>query len=224
MSEMVEAVWRKHRSCTACDLSQTRRKVVFGTGNPEAKILLVVDPPTMTQDRAGTHATSDIRWLVKMYKKVRKLRTRLETCADKMLSEVFIISATMCVPIHQEGDLEGQGRKATDREIKSCRPRTLDTIYAVDPYVIVAAGPAARRAVFGGKTGIDTSGTVLEYVEIPGQCGVDALRYSVLSCHSLEIAEIAGDYHYEHGKVASVQKALTQAFSLVDTLQKEDTL
>ena len=198
--------------------------MVFGTGNPRAKILLVVDPPTLGQDKIGTHATSDIRWLVKMYKKVKKLRTKLETCAEKMLSEVFIISATMCVPIHPEGDLRGQGRKATDREIKSCRTRTIETIYAVDPWVIVAAGPAARRAVFGGRTGIDASGTVLEYVEIPGQCGVDALRYSVLSCHSLEIAEISGDYHYEHGKVASVEKALTEAIRIVDLLQKEDTI
>jgi len=198
--------------------------VVFGTGNPQAKVLLVVDPPSMGQDKIGSHTTSDIKWLVKMYKKVRKLRTKLETCAEKMLSEVFIVSATMCVPIHQDGDLEGHRRKATDREIKACRPRMVDTVYAVDPYVVVAAGPAARRSVFGGRTGIDTSGTVLEYVEIPGTCGVETLRYSVLSCHALEIAEIAGDYHYEHGKVASVQKALTEAFELVDLLSKEDGL
>ena len=89
--------------------------MVFGTGNPDAKLLLVVDPPTLTQDKVGTHATSDIKWLVKMYKKVRKLRTRLETCAEKMLAEMFIISATMCVPIHQEGDLEGHGKRQIAR-------------------------------------------------------------------------------------------------------------
>lgn len=198
--------------------------MVFGTGNPDAKIMLVVDPPTGLQDKTGSHATQDIKWLVKMYKKVRKQRRRMETCAEKMLNELFIVSATMCIPIHQEGDLAGGQRKATDREIKSCRPRLVDTIYALDPAIIIASGPAAKRAVFGARTGIDITGKVLEYVDIPGQYGVDTIRYSVLSCSALEVAEMTGDYHYEHGKVASVESALTKAFQLVELLDKEDTL
>ena len=186
--------------------------------------MLVVDPPTEAQDKVGSHATRDTKWLVKMYKKVRKVRRGMETCAEKMLNELFIVSATMCIPIHQEGDLAGGQRKATDREIKSCRPRLVDTIYALDPAIIVAAGPAAKRAIFGAKTGIDTTGKVLEHVDVPGKYGVESVRYSVLSCASLEIAEMVGDYHYDHGKVASVEAALTKAFNLVELLEKEDRL
>ena len=66
MQEMVEAAWRQHKNCSACPLCQTRRKVVFVTGNPDAKIMLVVDPPTPAQDKSGSHATQDIKWLVKL--------------------------------------------------------------------------------------------------------------------------------------------------------------
>ena len=197
--------------------------MVFGTGNPNAKIMLVVDPPTAAQDKLGSHTTQDIKWLVKLFKKVRKQKRRLETCAEKMLNELFIVSSTMCIPIHQDGDLAGGLRKATDREIKACRPRLVDTIYALDPAIIITAGPSAKRAVFGARTGIDITGKVLEYVDIPGQYGIDTIRYSVLSCSSLESAEMVGDYHYEHGKVASVESALTKAFQLVELLEKEDT-
>ena len=219
--EAVVNVWRQHQSCTLCPLSQTRRNIVFGTGNPEAKILVVTDPPTKSQDRAGTHATGDIRWLAQMYKKVTRSKLKLESCAEQMLKRVFIVSATMCIPIRDDGERAGQQRAPLYKEIKACMPRLTDTIYAVDPIIILCFGSHARSAVFAKRTGLDTSAKRLEYVDVPGQMGID-VRYSALLATALSVAEDAGDYHYENGKAATVQRALTKALSMVDDIMQED--
>ena len=196
---------------------------MFGTGNPNAKILIVTDPPSSSQDKAGTHATRDVRWLTSMFKKVTKGRSKsLEASAEQLFSRVFIVSATMCLPIHIDGEHAGQERAPSYREIKACSPRLAETIYAVDPLLIICFGSHARAAVFAKRTGLDTKAERLEYVDIPGKFGID-VRYSVLLAPSLSVAEDAGDYHYKNGKTAAVQRALTKAFTLVDAVMKEDT-
>lgn len=222
MQEIVEEVWRKYRNCQECPLSETRKNIVFGTGNTEADLMFVLDTPSLAQDKTGNHGTSDLRWLVKMYKRVTKSKKKLDSVARDMFQNVFVVSATMCAPIHTEGDLVGQRRKPKPIELRSCRPRLLDQIYAIDPKVIIAFGPSARKALFAGRTGIDITGTVLEYVDVPSKCGIDTLRYSVLTCSGLIAAEIAGDYHFAHGKTASVENAITKALHLIDLIDKED--
>ena len=219
--EAVVNVWRQHQNCTLCPLSQTRRNIVFGTGNPEAKILIVTDPPSTAQDREGTHATRDIRWLSSMYKSVTGGRAKLETSAAQMLKRVFIVSATMCCPTHQSGEYQGQQRAPSYKEIKSCAPRLAETIYAVDPIVILCFGSHARSALFAKQTGLDTYANRLEFVDLPGKFGID-VRYSVLLAPALSVAEESGDYNYANGKIQAVQKALTKAFSLVDAITTED--
>lgn len=202
-------------------MSQTRRNIVFGTGNPNADVLIVTDSPTNSQDKAGTHATHDIRWLVQMYKKIVNSRTKLETCADQMLKRVFIVSSTMCVPLKQEGDNAGDVRAPLYKEIKACAPRLMDTIYAVDPKIILCFGPSARSAVFAKRVGLDITANRVESIDILGKLGFE-VRYSVILASSLKAAEDAGDYHYKDGKSASVERALKKAFKYVTEINKED--
>lgn len=205
-----------------CDLHQSRRNIVFGSGNPCAKLLIVTSAPTSGEDKAGSHVTRDLMWLTKIYKRVTRGRANLETTAEHMLKEIFIVSAVMCRPLHTEGPHEGQERKPSNKEIKTCRPRLIDTIYAVDPWVIIGFGAQAIRALHGAKTGIDRAGKELSYIEVPGMLG-GLLRYSVLTAHGLEVAEAAGDYDYEEGKVASVLNALRRGLDIVALMGEEDT-
>ena len=179
--------------------------------------MIVTDPPTLNQDKRGTHATQEIRWLCSLYKKVTGKKQSLQHCADQMLKDFFIVSATMCVPLNDEG----YERAPLYKEIKACATRLQETIYAVDPLIILCFGPHARAAVFAKRTGLDTTSDRLEYVDIPGKLGLD-VRYSVLLASSLRSAEDAGDYHYSNGKVASVQKALSKGLALVQELRNED--
>lgn len=219
--ETVTAVWRKYKDCAACSLAATRNSVVFGTGSPSADVLIVKDAPTNAEDRKGSHMTMDLQWLVKVYKNAFNSRASIETVAEKMLARTFVVSATMCAGIHTQGDLAGSHRKVSDAEVKACRPRLVDTIYAVDPHIIIAYGNRASRALFGAKTGIDRTGGALTTLEVPGVFG-GTITYPVIVAPDLADAERAGDYAYENGKVASVGRALRRAFELADALNNED--
>src|SRR5438445_11251800 len=41
------------QSCTACGLAETRKKVVFGEGNPEAPLVFVGEGPGQHEDATG---------------------------------------------------------------------------------------------------------------------------------------------------------------------------
>ena len=40
-------------NCTVCDLAKTRDKVVFGSGNPKADIVLIGEAPGAEEDASG---------------------------------------------------------------------------------------------------------------------------------------------------------------------------
>ncbi|MGA1353559.1 MAG: uracil-DNA glycosylase family protein [Candidatus Limnocylindrus sp.] len=195
---------------------------MFGTGNPAADILIVKDAPSNAEDRRGTHLTTDLQWLCKVYKAAFNSRTSLETVAEKLLERVFIVSATMCAGIHDAGEVAGTHRKVSDAEVKACRPRLIDTLYAVDPLVVIAYGNRASRALFGARTGIDRTGTALTTLEVPGVLG-GVIAYSVIVAPDLADAERAGDYTYKEGKVASITNSLKRAFELADAINHEDS-
>lgn len=183
--------------------------------------MFVIGEPTRAEDAQGTHVTRDLKWLTQVFKRVTRARASLDTVAEQLLREVFIVSAVMCRPLHLEGPAAGQERKASDKEIATCRPRLYDTIYAIDPWIIVGFGNRAIRALHGAKTGVDRTGQELSYIEVPGMLG-QQLRYSVLTAHGLDVAEAAGDYDYPDGKVASVMNAINKARDLVGLMNEED--
>lgn len=53
MQDSWEQLERECRSCHECALCQTRKNVVFGTGNPRAEVLLVGEGPGANEDEQG---------------------------------------------------------------------------------------------------------------------------------------------------------------------------
>ena len=53
MQDNWESLTRECMDCRECALSQTRRHVVFGAGNPQAEILLVGEGPGANEDQQG---------------------------------------------------------------------------------------------------------------------------------------------------------------------------
>jgi len=64
--------------------------------------------------------------------------------------EVFIDNVVACWPVVVEDTKLGT-RKPSIAEMRTCWPRLASTIYAVDPYLILALGRSALR----GLTGVD---------------------------------------------------------------------
>ena len=53
MPETWRALERECAQCRECALCQTRHSVVFGTGNPQAEVLLVGEAPGANEDEQG---------------------------------------------------------------------------------------------------------------------------------------------------------------------------
>ena len=52
-AETLEGLKKEALSCTKCDLCETRTHVVFGAGNPRAKLMFVGEAPGMQEDLQG---------------------------------------------------------------------------------------------------------------------------------------------------------------------------
>ena len=50
LSSDLESLKREVKNCTGCDLHATRRNVVFGSGNPKAKLLFIGEAPGEEED------------------------------------------------------------------------------------------------------------------------------------------------------------------------------
>ena len=223
---LIQRLWSEYSNCSKCTLCEARKTVVFGNGNENADILIVKSSPTLNEDIQGSYLTPDLKFLIQCFRKATKSRKSLDITGERFLDTCFITSAVLCRPTFVDGAFIGQDRKAQPKEVRMCSDRLYKTIYAVDPKVIVAFGKNAisqLKHVSNTKTKARQTGELNEMFSalIPGL--TLNVPYSVIPAPCLEIAEINGDYDYEDGKVLSVVRALRNAVSIVEELNKEDT-
>ena len=124
--------------CVRCDLSQTRRQVVFGEGPSRARLLVLGEGPSESDDRSG-HPFSGPSgpmldsWLI-----------RLALRRD----DVWVTNVVRCRPAAPVGG-RLKNRPPTPREATACR-LWLDTeIALVRPAIILALGGTAAQALLG---------------------------------------------------------------------------
>ena len=53
INNTLDSFYNEIKSCTKCSLSKSRTKLVFGTGNPNADIVIVGEAPGKNEDLAG---------------------------------------------------------------------------------------------------------------------------------------------------------------------------
>ena len=126
------------QDCVRCDLSATRRQVVFGVGAPAARLLILGEGPSEMDDRSGEPFSGPSGTLLETW--FTRLRLRRE--------EVWLTNVVRCRPAAvKDGRL--RNRPPTDREATACH-FWLDTeIALVRPAVILALGGSAGKALLG---------------------------------------------------------------------------
>lgn len=126
------------QGCTRCDLSRTRRQVVFGVGAARARLLILGEGPSEMDDRSGEPFSGPSGSLLETW--FTRLGLRRE--------EVWLTNVVRCRPAAvTNGRLKN--RPPTDREATACR-LWLDTeIALVRPAVILALGGSAGKALLG---------------------------------------------------------------------------
>jgi DNA polymerase len=124
--------------CRACDLWERGTQTVFGTGRPEASVLLVGEQPGNDEDLAGEPFVGPAGRLL-----------------DKALAEAGIDRAEAYVTNavkHFKWEARGKRRihaKPNAAQVKACMPWLQAEIRVVKPQVIVCLGATAAQALLG---------------------------------------------------------------------------
>ena len=119
--------------CTRCKLSQGRNKIVFGDGDPNAKLLFVGEGPGADEDAQG---------LPFVGRGGQLLNNMIQAMGLKR-SEVYIANVVKCRP--------PQNRTPEPDEAHTCSPFLFKQIDVVRPKVIVALGQTAVTYLTGEK-------------------------------------------------------------------------
>jgi DNA polymerase len=147
----LEAVRTELGDCTRCRLSQGRRQIVFGDGNPDADLMFVGEGPGAEEDRRGLPFVGRAGEL---------LTQMIERGLEIPRSQVYICNIVKCRP--------PDNRTPLPDEVASCRPFLDGQIDSVQPRVIVALGKPAASLLLGRDVAITrVRGTWHEYRGIP---------------------------------------------------------
>ena len=129
-------VYNEASVCERCALSETRNRVVFGSGNADADLMFVGEAPGAEEDRQGLPFVG----------RAGGLLTELLEGIGMKRKDVFINNVLMCRP---PGNRDPQ-----PEEIDSCRPWLEQRIGLIQPRVICTLGNFATKLLTANQTGI----------------------------------------------------------------------
>jgi DNA polymerase len=139
----LEQLAREARACNLCRLAITRKQVVFGEGNPKARLMFIGEGPGKDEDATGRPFVG----------RAGQLLTRIIENGLKLKREdVYITNVVKCRPT-----VDGLGqrdRPPSPDEIAACAPYLRQQIELVSPEVIVTLGNPATRFLLGTAEGI----------------------------------------------------------------------
>jgi DNA polymerase len=151
MPSSLLAVAADASTCTRCALAEGRTQVVFGTGDPAARVLVVGEGPGAEEDRQGLPFVG-----------------RSGQLLDRLLVEelgvpragVYIANVVKCRP--------PGNRDPRPEEVEACRPWLDEQLDLLDPAVVITLGNFAARRLLGTTQGI----TALRGRSYPFRSGV----------------------------------------------------
>jgi DNA polymerase len=136
--------------CTRCRLHEGRTNIVFGVGDPRARLMFVGEGPGADEDAQGEPFVG--RAGQKLNDMIRAIGLERE--------KVYIANVVKCRP--------PDNRDPKPDEIATCSPFLVEQIEAIRPRVIVTLGSPATKTLLGTKTGITRlRGTWHSYRGIP---------------------------------------------------------
>jgi DNA polymerase len=123
--------------CVECGLSERRRNVVFGEGNPQSPLVLVGEGPGDEEDKTGRPFVG----------KSGQLLDRALADCELDRSQVYICNTVKCRAADWSTG-KPQNRPPTPQETETCRQWLIPQLTAIKPTVIVAIGaPSAKNLI-----------------------------------------------------------------------------
>ncbi len=125
--EELKGVRESLGDCQRCKLARGRRNIVFGQGNPEARLMFVGEAPGSEEDAQGLAFVG----------KAGQLLTRIIEAMGMSRDEVYIANVIKCRP--------PENRNPEPDEIQACQPFLQRQIGSIRPRVIVGLGKFAGQ-------------------------------------------------------------------------------
>ncbi len=122
--------------CTRCGLHGQRTNLVFGVGNPNAKLMFIGEAPGADEDRIGEPFVG----------RAGQLLDKIFAAADIRREDVYITNIVKCRP---PGNRDPQ-----PDEVTTCNPFLLQQIDAIQPQLICALGRFAAQTLLDKTEGI----------------------------------------------------------------------
>jgi uracil-DNA glycosylase family 4 len=133
----LEALRERIGDCRRCRLCEKRTQIVFGVGNPKARLMFVGEGPGAEEDRQGEPFVG----------RAGQLLTDIITKGMGLKrSDVYIANVVKCRP--------PDNRVPEPDEMAACIPFLEAQIEAIRPEVIVALGATAVQGLLGVKVQI----------------------------------------------------------------------
>lgn len=122
--------------CHRCPLGDTRTTLVFGVGDPHARILFIGEAPGRNEDLNGEPFVGA----------AGRLLDELLSSIGLDRSEVFIANVLKCRP--------PGNRNPQPAEIETCTPFLAEQVRLIDPVVVATLGNFSTKYILGTETGI----------------------------------------------------------------------
>jgi DNA polymerase len=120
-------VERASAGCTRCKLSRGRTTIVFGAGDPEARLVIIGEGPGEEEDRQGKPFVG----------RAGQLLTKMLESVGITRDEVYICNIVKCRP--------PGNRNPEPEEIAACAPYLAGQLGAIQPGVVCALGTFAAQ-------------------------------------------------------------------------------
>ena len=149
-SEGLEKIRTELLDCGRCALGAARTNLVFGVGNPQARVMFVGEAPGRDEDLKGEPFVGE----------AGQLLTKIIQAMGFARDDVYICNVLKCRPPNN--------RNPQPDEIEQCEPFLLRQVRAVGPEVIVCLGTFATHTLLKTKEPISKlRGQFHDYHGIP---------------------------------------------------------
>ncbi len=128
-AEALSVICSDMADCSLCGLGKTRKNLVFGDGNPYAKLVFVGEAPGADEDEQG----------LPFIGRAGQLLTKIIEAMGLNRKDVYICNILKCRP--------PQNRNPLPNEIEACEHYLKQQLKIISPQIICALGTFAAKAL-----------------------------------------------------------------------------
>ena len=150
--QSLDAIRAELAGCTRCILSERRKTVVFGEGDPAARLLFVGEGPGEDEDNQGRPFVG----------RAGQLLNKIIAAMGMKREDVYIANVVKCRP--------PGNRAPKPDEVESCTPFLERQIEAIRPRIICALGASAAHHLLKSDVPVSVlRGKFSEYQDLQGR-------------------------------------------------------